>query len=152
MLLPPGCDGRGVRAFRLGICLAGGVRTALDPRDPVCVYAGASGADPAVCRMKNSTGSRPEADRGDRPSEPGDAGSVDGCFWDKATIHEIDAKQRKATFTTYLSRSYRCRNGTSALPSEAESRRSSGLGREEAPRRMPARLALCFVALFTQLR
>ena len=43
---------------------------------------------------KRLLGTTPEADSVDRPSEPDDAGSVDGSFWDVATIDEIDAKQR----------------------------------------------------------
>ena len=31
------------------------------------------------------------ADILDRPGEPDNAGPVDGCFWDVATIHEIEA-------------------------------------------------------------
>jgi hypothetical protein len=40
------------------------------------------------CSMAKKTPSRhnPEADRGDRPVETADAGSVDGSFWDVATV------------------------------------------------------------------
>jgi hypothetical protein len=61
------------------------------------------------------------ADIGELHWGPVNPRSVDVAFWDKATIGKIDAKQRKATFAACLSKSYRCRNGTSALPSEAES-------------------------------
>jgi hypothetical protein len=50
---------------------------------------------------------------------------VDDCFWDKATIHEIDAMQSLPTFAACLSKSCRRRDGTSALPSEAENQHSS---------------------------
>jgi hypothetical protein len=46
-----------------------------------------------VCRVKNSTGWPPQADRVDRSGGPDAAGSVDGRLWDVAAIHEIDAKQ-----------------------------------------------------------
>jgi GTPase SAR1 family protein len=71
--------------------------------------------------MKKSTGWPSEADRTDRPAGPDNAASVDVSCWDVASIQKIDAMQRKATFAACLSKSYRCRNGTSALPSEAES-------------------------------
>jgi hypothetical protein len=45
-----------------------------------------TGSNSAVCRIKNSTAWPVEADSVDRRSEPEDAGSVDGSFWDKATI------------------------------------------------------------------
>ena len=51
-----------------------------------------SGSNSAVHQMKNSTGSPLEADRVDCMSEPDDAGSVNGSFWDVATVDEIDAK------------------------------------------------------------
>jgi hypothetical protein len=44
---------------------------------------------------------------------------------DCTETRDISAKQRLQTFATGLSRSYRCRSATSALPSEAE---SVGLG------------------------
>jgi hypothetical protein len=45
---------------------------------------------------EKTTGWPAEADNVDRRSESDDAGSGDGSLWDKATINEIDAKQRKA--------------------------------------------------------
>jgi hypothetical protein len=52
-------------------------------------------AESTVCRMKRSTAWHPEADRGDRQSEPDDARSGNVGLWDVAAIQEIDAKQRK---------------------------------------------------------
>jgi hypothetical protein len=41
--------------------------------------------------MENSTGmGTPEADRVDRPSEPDDAASVDGSFWDVAYMNRTN--------------------------------------------------------------
>jgi hypothetical protein len=55
--------------------------------------------------------------------------SANDGFWDVASIAPIDAKQSLQTSATGASKSYRCWYGTSALPSEAESRSSSALGR-----------------------
>ena len=87
-----------------------------------------SGAKLGCYRMENSTGWPSEADRVDRPGEPDHAGSGNVGLWDIATIDEIVAKQRKATLAACSSKSYRCHDGTSALPSEAESWHSSALG------------------------
>jgi hypothetical protein len=52
---------------------------------------GSSGLKSAVHRMENSTGmGTPEADRVDRPSEPDDAASVDGSFWDVAYMNRTN--------------------------------------------------------------
>jgi hypothetical protein len=47
--------------------------------------------------MKNSTGWHPEADSVDCPVVTDDTGSVDGRFWDLATVDEIVAMQRLRT-------------------------------------------------------
>jgi hypothetical protein len=78
--------------------------------------------------MKNSTGWPTEADGVDRPVAADHTGSANVGNWDKASTLRSSAKQRKATFAACLSKSDRCRSGTSALPPEAESRRSSALG------------------------
>ena len=51
-------------------------------------------------------------------------------FWDIATIDEIVAKQSLQASAARLSKYNRCRKGTSALLSEAESRHSSALGQD----------------------
>ena len=78
--------------------------------------------------MKKSTGCPSDADSIDRRNEPNDVGCADGGFWDKATVHEIDAMQRKRSSAGLQGRLYVCRAGMAAPPSEAESRRSSSLG------------------------
>jgi hypothetical protein len=70
----------------------------------------------------------PEADRVDRPDGQDEAGSADDCFWDVATIDEIDAKQRKPSSAGLQGHLYGRHDGTTAVPSEADSRRSSTLG------------------------
>ena len=87
------------------------------------------GSGPAVCRMKNSTGWRPEADRVDRPGGPDHAGSGNVKFWDVASTQQIDAKHRKPRFAGLPNHRYRRQEGMTAVPSEAEGRRSSALRR-----------------------
>jgi hypothetical protein len=43
--------------------------------------------------MLHSTGWPPKADRVERPSEAGDAGSVDVSYWEKASTLRSSAKQ-----------------------------------------------------------
>jgi hypothetical protein len=78
--------------------------------------------------MKNSTGWPSEADRTDRPAGPDNAASVDVSCWDEATIQEIDAMQRKLPLAGPPINGNGRRDGTAAVPSEAESQRSSALG------------------------
>jgi len=44
------------------------------------------GSGLAVCRMLHSTGWPPKADKVERPSEAGDAGSVDLSYWDLTAL------------------------------------------------------------------
>jgi hypothetical protein len=74
--------------------------------------------------MKNSTGWPSEADRTYRPAGPDSAASVDVSCWDVANIDEIDAKQRKLPLAGPPFNGYLRRDGTAAVPSEAESQRS----------------------------
>jgi hypothetical protein len=50
-----------------------------------------------------------------------------GC-WDVATVDEIDAMQRKPSSAGLQGHLYGRHDGTTAVPSEADSRRSSALG------------------------
>jgi hypothetical protein len=54
-------------------------------------------------------------------------GPLDGGFWDKASTLGSSAK-RLQTFAACVSNLYGRRGGTTAVPSEAESQRSSALG------------------------
>jgi hypothetical protein len=82
------------------------------------------GSNLTVCRMKHSTGWPPEADGVDRPGGPDHARSGNVRFWDVATVHETDAKQRKPSSVRLQVHLYGGHDGTTAVPSEAESRRS----------------------------
>jgi hypothetical protein len=59
-------------------------------------------------------------------------GPPDGRFWDIATIHEIDAKQRKRSSAGLRDHLLGCRDGMTAIPSEAESPRSSALAQKQS--------------------
>jgi hypothetical protein len=58
--------------------------------------------------FKNSIGLPSEAERDNRPNEPDDAGLDDVSYWDVATVDEIVAMQRKATFADRLIQSDGC--------------------------------------------
>ena len=88
------------------------------------------GSKHAVCRMKNSTGWHPEADSADRPVLTNDTGSVDGRFWDKSTVHEIDAMQREATSALPHNQGDPLHIGKAAPRPETETSRSPASGHE----------------------
>jgi hypothetical protein len=76
--------------------------------------------------MFHSTDWPPKADSVDCPSESNDTGSGNVGLWDKATIHEIDAMQRKRSSAGLRGHRYGGRDGMAASLSKAENQRSSG--------------------------
>jgi len=78
--------------------------------------------------MKNSTGWPSEADRIDRTAGPDNAAYVDVSCWDKASTLRSSAKQRKRSSAGLQGDLCGRRYYMTAVPSEAESQRSSASG------------------------
>ena len=97
-------------------------------RQPVRVKLGCS-SDEKFDRLASESG------QSRSPRRPDDAGSVDDCFWDKASALRSSAKQRKQTTACPSSERRHRHHSMTALPSAAESRRSSALGQQPHKKR-----------------